>query len=103
MFKKITILSVITLLIIYFFPTNNSIEVEGKYPPPTELVQKKKDRKKFKKGRKEYYKKLHKTAPDVDWKKLDMDFRREKSFSKTELRRELLTSNRNVLDEIRTF
>ena len=78
-------------------------KIEGKYPVPTDIVQKKKDRKEFKKGRKEYYNKLHKTAPDVDWKKVDNDFRREKSLNKTEQRRDVLTQNQNAREQLNIF
>ena len=93
--KKISILSIILILSVYFIIDKQDQNIEGKFPAPTELMQKKKDRKKFKKGRKEYYKQMHKTAPDVDWKKIDADFRREKSRNKTELRRNIISQNLN--------
>ena len=100
--KKIFILSIILILSVYFIIDKQDQNIEGKFPAPTELMQKKKDRKKFKKGRKEYYKQMHKTAPDVDWKKIDADFRREKSRNKTELRRNIISQNLNS-DEMNIF
>jgi len=40
-------------------------------PVPTEFVNKKKDRKKFKQGRKDWMKNMHRSAPDVDWEEMD--------------------------------
>ena len=73
---------------VYYFSNNNQV-VKGKYPIPTEIFQKKKDRKIFKKGRKEYYKQMHKTSLDFDWKKSDAEYRREKAILKTEQRQRL--------------
>ena len=73
MSKNILIVVVFILFFsLYFFLNINKNSIEGKYPIPTEIIQKKKDKKKFKKGRKEYYKQIHKTAPDVDWEKMEI-------------------------------
>ena len=74
MIKQMT--SILTLLFIAVFVYTQlplSGGVEGKIPAPTEIIQKKKDRKKFKQDRKNYYEQMHKTAPDDDWRKIDAE------------------------------
>ena len=63
-------------------------------PVPIEIVQKKKDRKQFKKSRKEYIDMIHKREPNLDWAKMDSDFRKERAYQNTLLRKEHI--NRNV-------
>tara|TARA_S200000501_G_scaffold328951_1_gene329214 strand:+ start:400 stop:2865 length:2466 start_codon:yes stop_codon:yes gene_type:complete len=102
--RKIIILILSIVIISFVFFDKNRIEVEGKYPAPTELVHKKKNRKKFKKKRSEYYKKLHKASPDIDWKELDTEFRRQKYQSKSELRRNFLNnSERSINHDLNIF
>ena len=99
--KKTIITFLISISIIYFFTKESEQKIDGKFPVPTEIMQKKKDRKLFKKGRKEYYRQMHKTAQDVDWQKLDNDFRRNKAQTKTDHRRNLST---NIVDiDLRNF
>ncbi len=86
--KKTIIILFISFCMICFY-SNYSQVANGKFPVPTEIIQKKKDRKIFKKGRKEYYNQMHKTAPDFDWKNSDANYRREKSILKTEQRQRL--------------
>ena len=62
-------------------------------PVPIEIVQKKKDRKQFKKSRKEYIDMIHKTEPDLDWVKMDSDFRKERAYQNTLLRKEYINQN----------
>ena len=65
------------LSIFVFYTIDYKVDYE-KYPPvPTEYVQKKKDRKLFKKQRDEYIKKMHLSAPDVDWVTLDKQNRKK--------------------------
>ena len=64
-----------------------------KNPVPTEFVEKKKNRKEFKKSRKEYIDMIHKRGPEVDWVKMDSDFRKERAFNNTRLRREYINEN----------
>ena len=77
--------SLLTLLFIAVFVYTQlplSDGVEGKIPAPTEIIQKKKDRKKFKQDRKNYYEQMHKTAPDEDWRKMEALIRlSEKTFA----------------------
>ncbi|HIB04130.1 MAG TPA: hypothetical protein EYO18_00140, partial [Candidatus Marinimicrobia bacterium] len=59
--------------------SNNSLLV----PIPTEVINKKKDRKKFKEERQEWMQNMHRAAPDVDWEKMDLDTRFDKITTKT--------------------
>jgi len=58
-------------------------------PTPTEYIQKKKDRKIYKKHRKEYFKKMHKSEADIDWKKMNQDYRESRSTLITEKRKSM--------------
>ena len=73
----IPILLFIGSLISYYNIQKN--KVEDRRPVPTEFVEKKARRKDFKKDRKEYLKKMHRAHPDIDWKELDAQTRKEKS------------------------
>ena len=55
---------------------NKKIEKYIERPVPAEIVQKKKDRKLFKKSRKEYIDLIHKVDSDLDWRKMDSKFRK---------------------------
>ena len=71
---------IFSALFIFVFYTIDSNDNYKKYSPvPTEYVQKKKDRKLFKKQRDEYIKKMHLSAPDVDWVILDKQNRKKSS------------------------
>ena len=61
-------------------------------PVPIEIAQKKKDRKKFKKSRKEYIDLIHKTDSDIDWKKMDSGFKKKRSRERTQKRKEYINS-----------
>ena len=78
--------SAVLFLIILFFisvlsikESNNSLLV----PIPTEVINKKKDRKKFKEERQEWMQNMHRAAPDVNWKKMDQGTRLDKITAKT--------------------
>ncbi len=91
-YQYITILSVILVFAILsqYAPINK----EGSDRPiPIEIVQKKKDRKKFKKSRKEYIDMVHKRGPDVDWKKMDSDYRKQRSLDRTQIRKDYINQN----------
>ena len=62
-------------------------------PVPIEIAQKKKDRKKFKKSRKEYIDLIHKTDSDIDWKKMDSEFKKKRSRERTQKRKEYINQN----------
>ena len=67
-------------------------------PVPTEFVNKKKDRKKFKQGRKDWMKNMHRSAPDVDWEEMDRNFRRERTTQINETRVELYRNGWNDME-----
>ncbi len=52
---------------------------DNRRPVPTEFIEKKLHRKDFKKDRKEYIKKMHRSHPDTDWQALDRQTRKDKS------------------------
>ena len=58
-----------------------------------EIIQKKKDRKEFKESRKEYIDLIHKRGSDIDWKKMDSDFRKQRSLKRTLERKEYVNQN----------
>ncbi len=58
-------------------------------PTPAEYIQKKKDRKIYKKHRKQYFDQMHKASPDIDWKKINQDYREERSSKITDKRENL--------------
>jgi len=69
-------------------------------PAPTEIIQKKNDRKKFKKDRQEWMENMHRTAPGVDWRKMDQQTRDEKFKIKTQLRKDLQSRGHLSRDDI---
>ena len=68
-------------------------KIENEKPVPIEFVERKKNRKEFKKSRKEYIDMIHKRGPDVDWKKMDSDFRKNRSYENTLLRQNYINQN----------
>ena len=63
-------------------------------PPPTEIIERNKDRKIFKQNRKDWMENMHRSAPNVDWKKMDQESRRQQVFSRTSARKEII--NRQI-------
>ena len=97
-----SILKILTLvflfLIIYiknFVPSKNSM------PTPTEYVNKKKDRKKFKQGRKEWMNNMHRSAPDTDWRLLNQKLRQQKTKKINSLRENLINEGWDDSDPLR--
>ena len=72
---------------------NKKIEKYIERPVPAEIVQKKKDRKLFKKSRKEYIDLIHKVDSDLDWRKMDSKFRKERSLENTNNRKQYINQN----------
>ena len=56
------------LLIFIVFPSK---ENDHNIPIPTDIIEKKKNRKLFKQNRKEWMENMHRAAPDVDWRVID--------------------------------
>ena len=88
--KNATLLLLVSLILalVYLDPDKSEF---GEMPVPTEIIQKKKDRKQFKKDRKEWLENMHRTAPGVDWKKMDQQTHQKKIAQKTEIRKILQT------------
>ena len=62
-------------------------------PVPTEFVERKKNRKEFKKSRKEYIDLIHKRDSNADWKKMDSQFRKDRSIRNTAVRENFINQN----------
>ena len=62
-------------------------------PVPTDIAKKKKDRKLFKKSRKEYVDLIHKRSPEIDWEKMDSDFRKVRALNNTSERQNYINQN----------
>lgn len=62
-------------------------------PVPTDIAKKKKDRKLFKKSRKEYVDLVHKRSPEIDWRKMDSDFRKMRALNNTSERQNYINQN----------
>ena len=98
-FNKNIILKGLTLCFIMSIILINK-NTSSDMPVPTEFVNKKKDRKKFKQGRKDWMKNMHRSAPDVDWEEMDRNFRRERTTQINETRLELY---RNGWDDMEPY
>ena len=61
-------------------------------PIPTEFIQKKNNRKIIKEGRKKWIDNMHRSHPEVDWKKIDQNNRKLNTDKVIELRKSLLES-----------
>ena len=59
------------------------IPKESTLPTPAEYIQMKKDRKIYKKHRQEYFKMMHKSSPDVDWQKMNQNYRDSRASKMT--------------------
>lgn len=59
------------LVLLFWQKQSDQPKIFGKYPAPTEYIDKKSKRKDFKKERKEYIKNIHRSHPDDDWKAID--------------------------------
>ena len=84
-----------TVSIFFFLILLISIVWEKKhnsFPIPTEIIERKKNRKKFKQDRKEWIANMHLTAPNIDWKKMDQESRKQQVYSRTSARKGTLNS-----------
>ena len=82
---------------------HSKIDDSNNLPIPTEIIQKKKDRKLFKKERQAWMDNMHRTAPDIDWKKIDDETRQIRISQKTDIRKRLQTQNGYHAISIRQF
>ena len=77
-------------------------------PVPTEIIQKKKDRKKFKMERNAWMENMHRADPETDWKSMDKNTRETKineinNFRKSLQLKGLLSRNVNFQETISSF
>jgi hypothetical protein len=59
------------------------IDDSHNFPIPTEIIERKKDRKLFKQNRKEWMENMHRSSSDVNWKLVDANTRKNKFISNT--------------------
>ena len=83
-----------SFLVISFFIIK-IVSNEESFPTPAEYIEKKKDRKIYKKYRKEYFEMMHKSSPDTDWSRINQDYRDSRSTEATQWRNNL---NSNIFD-----
>ena len=83
---SIAFIFIISIIFIY---ENKDNKRWIEYPVPTEFADKKKDRKLYKQGRKNYFSMMHKASPDTDWEKMNSDYRKARSTAATEYRSNL--------------
>ena len=74
----------ISIILILFVWDKNLSDI----PIPTEIIERKKNRKKFKRDRKDWMASMHKTAPGMDRKKVNQILREQKLSSKNSSRKE---------------
>ena len=75
--NKSFILSLLILLSVFVIIIYNKDTMRA--PTPTEYIEKKKNKKEFKKNRKDWIENMHKAAPDVDWRQIDKVNRKNRS------------------------
>ena len=87
-----------SVLITLFLITK--IEFRDEYlPSPAEYIEQKKDRKIYKKHRKEYFEMMHKSSSHTDWAKMNQDYRNSRFIKSTEYRNRLEQSILNDYSE----
>ncbi len=89
-FKKALSLFTISFGVVCFYLS--FINKVSNPPIPTEFVQKKNNRKIIKEGRKKWIDNMHRSHPDVDWKKINQKNRKLNTDKVIELRKALLES-----------
>ncbi|MFQ6609157.1 MAG: hypothetical protein ACE5D7_00005, partial [Fidelibacterota bacterium] len=90
-------LSIIISIFVFVYLGNliiHSMNNSGRdIPAPTQFQLHKEKRKEFKKKRQQWMEQMHRTAPDVDWRKIDMETRRQKHQTNTRLRQQYFSAN----------
>ena len=89
--NKSFILSLLILLSVFVIIIYNKDTMRP--PTPTEYIEKKKNKKEFKKNRKDWIENMHKAAPDVDWRQIDKVNRKNNTDRIRILRESLLKEN----------
>ena len=87
-----------TILLLFLFISLTSIFKENiqDIPIPTEIIEKKKNRKIFKQNRKEWMENMHRAAPGVDWRLVNENTRKNKFIAKTLKRKNSLPNIQNL-------
>ena len=95
--NKSFLASLLILFCLLFIFKNDSID---KVPTPIEYIEKKKNKKKFKKGRKEWIENMHRAAPSDNWREIDHQNRKINTDFVREKRKILIQNNQlnDVLD-----
>ena len=95
--NKSFFLSLYIILCLFFISIykNDSIKTP---PTPTEYIEKKKNKKKFKKSRKDWIENMHRSAPGDNWREIDRENRKIKTDIVREKRNFLIQNNQ--LDEL---
>ena len=74
-------LTTIFLVILLIILPQILIDDSHNFPIPTEIIERKKDRKLFKQNRKEWMENMHRSSSDVDWRQMDANTRKNKFIS----------------------
>ena len=74
-------------------------------PIPTEFVEKKENKNKFKQNRQKWIENMHRAAPGIDWRKIDYKNRRMNTDKVREYRKTLFLNNQteDILDNFVDF
>ena len=94
--RKFLLVIVCSLIIflISFFEVENTYSINN-IPAPTEFINKKKNKKEFKKYRKAWIKNMHRSHPNDDWKEIDNRTRKINTNKVLELRKSLFEDGRS--------
>ena len=95
--SKYLLIPLYLVLFLQFIKIKND-KITSKFnPTPIEYIEKKNNRKNIKESRKNWINNMHKSGPDVDWKKLDSENRKNNTDEVRQVRQQLLRSN-NLID-----
>ena len=82
---KVAVMLMLIFTFLIILPEKSNIDL----PTPTEYIKNKKDRKEFKKHRKEWMENMHRSAPETDWIKMDSESRKLQTKLVNQKRQEL--------------
>ena len=94
--------SITILLILVICISILSIDDKRDIPKPTDIIERKKDRRIFKQHRKEWMENMHRAAPDVDWRDIDQETRNTISMARTEKRKNSLLDSESIRNPLST-
>ena len=84
---------IISLSLLHYLGEKDKEFIIINRPIPLEILYEKNNRKEFKKSREEYIDLIHKSAPDINWKNMDRNFRKDRSYKRTQERAEYIDNN----------